>query len=59
MFFMATQTGAETMDVSPSVPQSIADFLEEKTGASLYEFALLASLVAVVSIIILVALNTG
>lgn len=47
------------MNVSPSMPRQISAFLEEKTGASMYEFALLASLVAVVSIIFLVALNLG
>jgi Flp pilus assembly pilin Flp len=47
------------MDVSPSVSHRISDFIEEIAGASMYEFALLASLVAVVSIIILVALNIG
>ena len=45
------------MDVSPSVSRPISNFIEEMAGASMYEFALLASLVAVVSIIILVALN--
>lgn len=47
------------MNVSPSMQRQISMFLEEKTGASMYEFALLASLVAVVSIIFLVALNLG
>lgn len=47
------------MCVSPSVSRPISEFLEEKAGASMYEFALLASLVAVVSIIILIALNLG
>jgi Flp pilus assembly pilin Flp len=47
------------MQVSPSLSQPIAQFWAEKNGASVYEFALLASLIAVVSIIILVALNTG
>ena len=47
------------ISVSPSVTRPIAHFFEEKTGASMYEFALLASLVAVVSIIFLVALNLG
>ena len=47
------------MNVSPSVSRSISNFIQEMTGASMYEFALLASLVAVVSIIILVALNIG
>ncbi len=45
------------MQMSPSVSRPISAFVEEKTGASMYEFALLASLVAVVSIIILIALN--
>lgn len=45
------------MNDSSSLARPISEFLEEKTGASMYEFALLASLVAVVSIIILVALN--
>jgi Flp pilus assembly pilin Flp len=47
------------MHMSPSVFRPISVFLEEKAGASMYEFALLASLVAVVSIIVLVALNLG
>jgi Flp pilus assembly pilin Flp len=47
------------MSISPSVSRPISDFLDEKTGASMYEFALLASLVAVVSIIFLIALNVG
>jgi len=47
------------MRVSPPATLSVSHFLEEKTGASMYEFALLASLVAVVSIIILIALNFG
>jgi Flp pilus assembly pilin Flp len=47
------------MNVSTSIYRPVSEFLEEKTGASMYEFALLASLVAVVSIIILVALNPG
>jgi Flp pilus assembly pilin Flp len=51
--------GAKIMSVSPSVSRQISIFLEEKAGASMYEFALLASLVAVVSIIILVALTLG
>lgn len=45
------------MSVSPSVSRPISEFLKEKAGAFMYEFALLASLVAVVSIIILIALN--
>ena len=45
------------MEISPNVSRPISAFIEEMAGASLYEFALLASLVAVVSIIILVALN--
>ncbi|HEU4776474.1 MAG TPA: hypothetical protein VFS95_06575 [Telluria sp.] len=49
-----------TGNTTPQVSQlSVTCFLEEVTGASMYEFALLASLVAVVSIIILVALNLG
>ena len=47
------------MPVSTTVFQPIAQFWGEMAGASIYEFALLASLVAVVSIIILVALNLG
>ena len=54
-----SEQGDKTMDVSPSVSRPISDFIEEMAGASMYEFALLASLVAVVSIIILVALNIG
>lgn len=38
---------------------TVACFWNEKAGASMYEFALLASLVAVVSIIILIALSLG
>lgn len=49
-------TGNNTLQVSRL---SVMCFLDEVTGASMYEFALLASLVAVVSIIILVALNLG
>lgn len=49
-------TGNNTLQVSRL---SVTCFLDEVTGASMYEFALLASLVAVVSIIILVALNLG
>ncbi len=49
-------TGNNTLQVSRL---SVTSFLDEVTGASMYEFALLASLVAVVSIIILVALNLG
>jgi len=52
-------TGYKTLQVSPPARPTLACFLEEVTGASMYEFALLASLVAVVSIIILVALNLG
>jgi Flp pilus assembly pilin Flp len=51
------RTGAKKMNDSPSVSHPISAFLEEMAGASMYEFALLASLVAVVSIIILIALN--
>ncbi|UUZ47598.1 hypothetical protein LP420_31135 [Massilia sp. B-10] len=47
------------MAMSPASPLSMQGFLAEVTGASMYEFALLASLVAVVSIIILIALNLG
>ena len=47
----------KTMEISPNVSRPISEFIEEMAGASMYEFALLASLVAVVSIIILVALN--
>lgn len=47
------------MKVSPSVSRPISAFLQEKAGASMYEFALLGALVAVVSIIILIALNLG
>ena len=47
------------MNDSPSACHPISAFLEEVAGASMYEFALLASLVAVVSIIILLALNMG
>ena len=47
------------MNVSPGVARPISEFIQEKAGASMYEFALLASLVAVVSIIVLVALNLG
>jgi len=53
------QTRQHIMHASPRVPLSVSHFLEEKTGASMYEFALVASLVAVVSIIILIALNFG
>ena len=45
------------MQVSTSVSRPISEFIAEIAGASMYEFALLASLVAVVSINILVALN--
>ncbi|SHG50624.1 hypothetical protein [Massilia sp. CF038] len=48
-----------TVAMSSASTQSLSHFLAEKTGASMYEFALLASLVAVVSIIILIALNLG
>lgn len=34
-------------------------FLQERSGASLYEFALVACFIAVISIILLVALNLG
>jgi len=53
------QTRQHTIHASPRVSLSVSHFLEEKTGASMYEFALVASLVAVVSIIILIALNFG
>jgi Flp pilus assembly pilin Flp len=54
---MRTETNhvAESPELSPRVSQ----FLEEMTGASMYEFALVASLVAVVGIIVLVALSIG
>ncbi len=47
------------MNSSPATKHPISLFLKEKAGASMYEFALLASLVAVVSIIVLVALSLG
>ncbi len=47
------------MNVSPSTNHPVSNFLKEKAGASMYEFALLASLVAVVGIIVLVALSLG
>ena len=53
------RNGAEIMNDSSSLARPISTFLEEKAGASMYEFALLASLVAVVSIIIVIALNLG
>lgn len=37
----------------------VSQFLREKSGASLYEFALLACFIAVISIILLVALQLG
>jgi Flp pilus assembly pilin Flp len=52
-------TGTRNLAMSPASPLSATSFLAEVTGASMYEFALLASLVAVVSIIILIALNLG
>jgi Flp pilus assembly pilin Flp len=53
------RTGTNSRDTAPAKSLSVTHFLEEKTGASMYEFALLASLVAVVSIIILIALSLG
>ena len=47
------------MNLSPEPKHPISLFLAEKAGASRYEFALLASLVAVVGIIVLVALSLG
>lgn len=47
------------MDESPSTKHPISLFLEEKAGASMYEYALLAALAAVVGIIVLVALSMG
>jgi Flp pilus assembly pilin Flp len=44
---------------SLALPPRVSKFLKEMTGASMYEFALVASLVAVVGIIVLVALSIG
>lgn len=44
---------------SQCIYDQVSHFLQEKSGATLYEFALLASLIAVVSIIVLVALDLG
>jgi Flp pilus assembly pilin Flp len=38
------------------LPPSVVLFLKRQTGVSLYEYALLASLIAVVGIIVLIAL---
>ena len=46
---------AQSLELTPRVSK----FLEEMTGASMYEFALVASLVAVVGLIVLVALSVG
>lgn len=51
------RTRSKTLGASPNTPRSLLQFLKEKTGASMYEFALLASLVAVVGIIVLIALT--
>jgi hypothetical protein len=52
---------AEANQVAESLelPPRVSKFLTEMTGASMYEFALVASLVAVVGIIVLVALSIG
>jgi hypothetical protein len=55
----AMLTGTSNLAMSPASPPSATSFLAEVTGASMYEFALLASLVAVVGIIVLIALNLG
>jgi Flp pilus assembly pilin Flp len=46
-------TVAQSLELSPRVSK----FLREMAGASMYEFALVASLVAVVGLIVLVALS--
>jgi Flp pilus assembly pilin Flp len=38
------------------LPPAVADFLKRQSGASLYEYALVASLIAVVGVIVLIAL---
>lgn len=47
----------QSKQVSPVGSVAVSRFLAERNGASMYEFALIVSLVAVVSIIVLIALN--
>jgi hypothetical protein len=53
------RTEANQVAESLELPPRVSKFLTEMTGASMYEFALVASLVAVVGIIVLVALSIG
>lgn len=53
------RTEAKNVSESQKLSSPTTQFIKEMTGASMYEFALVASLVAVVSIIVLVALNIG
>jgi Flp pilus assembly pilin Flp len=53
------RTEANKRTDSPQLSPPVHQFLEEMSGASMYEFALVASLVAVVGIIVLVALSVG